>query len=434
MSLHPTSDPSLRSFIEVPADHFYPIQNLPFGVFRRRGGSLASVGVRIGDYVLDCAVLEERRLFRGEYLLGRRPFSQSSLNMFMGLGKAAWTEARRTLQELLSHDNPTLQEDVALLDQLLVRIEDAEVFMPAHIGDYTDFYASRQHATNVGTMFRGADNALQPNWLHLPVGYHGRASSVVLSGTNVVRPNGQRKGPDDPVPVFGPSRLLDFELELGTFVGVGNDLGHPIPIRNMSEHIFGMVLVNDWSARDIQAWEYVPLGPFLGKNFATSISPWIVPMEALEPFRVNGEPQEGDNPEVLPYLRQEEPRVLDIELEVLLQPEGAVSPTRIVQGNARYLYWSFEQQLAHHTINGCNMRSGDLIASGTISGDEEQSFGSLLERTWRGTKPLTLADGSSRTFMEDGDTLTIRGWAQGDGYRIGLGEVTGTILPAPDHL
>lgn len=429
MSENPTHASSLRSFIDLPEDHLYPIQNLPFGVFRRKGGSTPGVGVRLGDFVVDCAVLEERRLFRGEYLGGRRPFSQSSLNMFMGLGRPAWREARRSLQDLLRHDNDMLRDDVALRDQVFVPVEDAELLMPAQIGDYTDFYASRQHATNVGTMFRGAENALQPNWLHLPVGYHGRASSVVVSGTDVVRPSGQLK-PEDGPPTFGPSRLMDFELELGIFVGPGNELGDPITMDHVGEHIFGMVLVNDWSARDIQKWEYVPLGPFLGKSFATTISPWIVSMEALAPFRVEGEQQAGDNPEVLPYLQQQEPRVFDLELEVLLQAGGEGAPVTIARSNARNLYWSFEQQLVHHSVNGCNMRPGDLLASGTISGSEPDSFGSMLELSWRGSRPIELANGETRSFLQDGDVVIMRGWGQGEGYRIGLGEVRGRLLPA----
>jgi fumarylacetoacetase len=429
VSDNPTHASSLRSFIDIPEDHHFPIQNLPFGVFRRKGGSTPGVGVRLGDYVIDCAVLEERRLFRGEYLAGRRPFSQSSLNMFMGLGRPAWREARRSLQDLLRHDSDVLRDDVALRDQVFVPIDDAEVMMPAQIGDYTDFYASRQHATNVGTMFRGADNALQPNWLHLPVGYHGRASSVVVSGTDVVRPMGQLK-PEDGPPTYGASRLMDFELELGVFVGPGNELGERIAMDGVGEHIFGMVLVNDWSARDIQKWEYVPLGPFLGKSFATSISPWIVSMEALAPFRVEGEPQEGDNPTVLPYLRQDGPRVFDIHLEVLLRGEGMTEPVVIAKSNARNLYWSFEQQLVHHCVNGCNMRPGDLLASGTISGSEPGSYGSMLELSWRGSRPVDVGNGETRSFLKDGDQVILRGWAQGDGYRIGLGEVIGTVLPA----
>ena len=303
--------------------------------------------------------------------------------------------------------------------------------LPAEIGDYTDFYSSRQHATNVGTMFRGPENALMPNWLHLPVGYHGRASSVVLSGTEVVRPKGQQK-PDDGAPVFGPSKLLDIELELGFFVGPGNELGSPIPIEDAREHIFGFVLVNDWSARDIQKWEYVPLGPFLGKSFATSISPWVVPTAALDPFRVAGEAQDASagNPEPLPYLRQSGERSLDIELAVKLKTAQMDEAETVARSNARYLYWSPEQQLAHHTVNGCNARPGDLMASGTISGETEDSYGSFLELTWRGTRPIQLPSGETRTFLADGDSVVLAGEAVRDGVRISFGEVEGTIAPA----
>lgn len=425
--MNETHDPSLRSFVDVAPDSHFPIQNLPFGVFRRKIGGPGHVGVAIGDHVLDLGVIEERRLFKGEYLGGRRTFSQSSLNLFMGLGRPAWREARRSIQDLLRHDNPTLRDDEALRDQALVPMDTVEMLLPAQIGDYTDFYSSRQHATNVGTMFRGPENALMPNWLHLPVGYHGRASSVVVSGTDVVRPQGQLK-PDDGPPVFGASRLLDFELEMGFFVGPGNDLGRPIPIDEAGEHIFGLCLVNDWSARDIQKWEYVPLGPFLGKSFATSVSPWIVTLEALEPFRRPGEPQH--DPDVLAYLQQDGGRVFDVHLEVGLQTEAMKAPAVIARSNAQHLYWSVEQQLAHHTVNGCNARPGDLMASGTISGPEKDAYGSLLELTWRGTEPLALPDGSERTFLQDGDLLRMTGWAEGDGYRVGFGEVSGRVLPA----
>ncbi|RMI20619.1 MAG: fumarylacetoacetase, partial [Calditrichaeota bacterium] len=295
------------------------------------------------------------------------------------------------------------------------------------IGDYTDFYASKEHATNVGSMFRGKENALMPNWVWIPVGYHGRASSVVLSGTPIRRPVGQTKPEDSDHPVFGPSRLLDFELEMGFFVGPGNALGEPIPIEKAEEHIFGLVLVNDWSARDIQKWEYQPLGPFLAKNFATSISPWIVPLDALEPFRCPGPPQE---PEPLPYLRQNQPGAFDIHLEVYLQSERMDSPTRICQTNFRYMYWSMAQQLTHHTITGCNLRPGDLMASGTISGPTPDSYGSMLELAWRGTRPVPISPGETRSFLHDGDTVVMTGWAQGNGYRVGFGELRGKILPA----
>ena len=425
--MNETHNPALRSFVDVAPDSHFPIQNLPFGVFKRKVGGGGRVGVAIGEYVLDLRVVEERKLFKGEYLGGRRTFSQSSLNLFMGLGRPAWREARRSIQDLLRHDNPTLRDDEALREQALVPMSEVEMLLPAQIGDYTDFYSSRQHATNVGSMFRDPDNALLPNWLHLPVGYHGRSSSVVVSGTDVVRPQGQLKPNDDEPPVFGPSRLLDFELEMGFFVGPGNDLGSPIPIENADEHIFGLCLVNDWSARDIQKWEYVPLGPFLGKSFATSVSPWVVTLEALEPFRTPGEPQ--TDPQILPYLQQDGDRSFDIHLEVRLKGEGMKEAAVIARSNAQNLYWSVEQQLAHHTINGCNAQPGDLMASGTISGTEKGSYGSMLELSWRGTDPVQLP-GGERKFLQDGDEVKLTGWAEGNGYRIGFGEVSGRILPA----
>ncbi len=430
--MNPTHDPTLRSFIDVHSDSPFPIQNLPFGVFERKAGGRARVGVAIGDQVLDLAVLEEEKLFGGEHLAGQRVFAHSSLNLFMGLGRPAWREARRTIQNLLRHDNPTLRDDAGLRKRAFVSQDDVEMLLPAQIGDYTDFYSSRQHATNVGSMFRDPNNALLPNWLHLPVGYHGRASSVVVSGTDVVRPHGQLRPNDDEPPTFGPSKLLDFELEMGFFVGPGNELGESISIDEAEQHIFGFVLVNDWSARDIQKWEYVPLGPFLGKSFATSVSPWVVTAEALEPFRVEGESQtpEAGNPPLLDYLKQQGKRSLDIHLEVGLWPEDADRPTTIAESNAKYLYWSPEQQLTHHTVNGCNARPGDLMASGTISGEEKGSYGSMLELSWRGTDPVPLRDGDERTFLKDGDLVTMNGWAQGDGYRVGFGEVHGRVLPA----
>jgi fumarylacetoacetase len=301
------------------------------------------------------------------------------------------------------------------------------MLLPVEIGDYTDFYSSREHATNVGTMLRGADNALQPNWLHLPVAYHGRASSVVVGGTDLHRPMGQTKPTDAPAPVFGPSKSVDFELEMGAFIGPGNALGEPIPIGAAADHLFGLVLVNDWSARDIQAWEYVPLGPFLAKNFGTSISPWVVPMAALEPFRTAG-PKQDPNP--LPYLRSPGDWAFDIQLEVAIQGTGMDRPHTVCRSNAKHLYWNVCQQLAHHTVNGCNLRTGDLLATGTISGPTPDSYGSMLELSWRGSKPIAFPNGETRTFLRDGDRVTMTGWCQGEGYRVGFGEVTGTLLPA----
>ena len=430
----------MPSFLPIPDDSDFTLDNLPYGIFSPEGEE-PRVGVALGAHVVDLAVLEHAGCFDGTFLRDHPAFDQSTLNLFMSLGKPAWDEARRTLQDLLGDDTPTLRDDDELRGAVLHRQDAVTMHLPFEIGDYTDFYASRQHATNVGTMFRGEENALMPNWLHLPVGYHGRASSVVVSGTEVVRPAGQTK-PEDADPVYGPSRLLDFELELGAVVGPGNQMGTAIDVDEAREHIFGYVLVNDWSARDIQKWEYVPLGPFLGKSFCTSISPWVVPAAALEPFRVEGERQAGDNPVPLPYLQQNTPRSLDIALDVAIESEQmrqkGEAPHVVARSNAQNLYWSFEQQLAHHTVNGCPMRPGDLFASGTISGDEPgsdtepSSYGSMLEITWRGQHPVELPTGESRKFIADGDRVIMRGRAEKGGVRVGFGEVSGLVVPNPN--
>ena len=424
----------MTSFLDLPADSPFGLHNLPYGVFSVEGAA-PRVGVRVGDHVLDLGALEAAGLLDAGS--GETVFDRPALNAFMALGKRAWDTVRARLQDLLSADGDgALRDDDALRASALVPLADVTMHLPAEIGDYTDFYSSRQHATNVGTMFRGPENALMPNWLHLPVGYHGRASSVVVSGTPVVRPSGQTKPDDDAPPAFGPSRLLDIELELGFFTGPGNDLGTPIPVDEAHDHIFGFVLVNDWSARDIQKWEYVPLGPFLGKSFATSVSPWVVPTAALDGARLEGEAQDasGGNPDVLPYLRQSGPRSLDVALEVRLESaamrQAGTPPELVSRSNARYLYWSPEQQLAHHTVNGCNTRPGDLMASGTISGETEDSYGSLLELTWRGTKPIALPGGEERTFLADGDRVVLTGEARSGDVRVGFGEVSGRVEPA----
>ena len=423
-----TIDRSLRSFVDVPAASHFPIHNLPFGVFRPSAGLAPRIGVAIGDAVLDLSILADRGLLNGRKLRNGDAFRQPNLNAFMALGQSAWREARSRLTQLLRADEPTLRDDSGVRKAAFHRRSKVEMLLPAAIGDYTDFYSSREHATNVGVMFRGPDNALQPNWLHLPVGYHGRSSSVVVSGTDIRRPMGQTKADDADRPSYGPSRLMDFELEMGFFVGPGNTLGEPIPIADTMEHIFGMVLVNDWSARDIQKWEYVPLGPFLGKNFGTSISPWIVTMDALEPFRCAGPAQ--DDPEPLDYLRNPGPCAYDIHLEVALQSEMMTEPATIATSNFKYMYWSICQQLAHHTVNGCNARPGDLYGSGTISGPEKHERGSMLELSWRGTETIELPNGEERKFLADGDTVTMTGWCERDGVKVGFGEVTGTLLPA----
>jgi len=426
LSTDPTTAPDLNSFVEAAPESHFPIQNLPFGIFTRRDHTGPRAGVRIGDQVLDLAALQERGLGT-QAPLHRGLFAQPDLNAFLALGRPAWRTARELISNLLCIDTPTLRDDSELRSQALVPIAEVEMAMPVAIGDYTDFYSSREHATNVGTMFRGEENALMPNWLHLPVAYHGRASSVVLSGTEIRRPRGQVMPEGAEHPVYSPSHLLDFELEMGFFTGPGNELGHPITVADAHHQIFGMVLVNDWSARDIQKWEYQPLGPFNAKNFATSISPWIVTLDALEPFRCAGPHQD---PEPLDYLRDTGERAYDIALEVWLQSEKMENPARISRSNFRHLYWSINQQLAHHTVTGCNVRPGDLMASGTISAPDPDGFGSLLELTWKGTKPLIFADGEQRKFLADGDTVTMTGFCQGDGYRVGFGQVSGKILPA----
>ncbi|GMQ81380.1 MAG: fumarylacetoacetase [Rhodothermia bacterium] len=410
----------LRSFIDVPVDHDFPIQNLPYSVFRSKDGNRPCVA--IGDYILDLATLESEGLLQTD----QNYFDGDTLNAFMEAGPSVWRVVRDRLQELLSSECEELRENGNLKSRTLHDRLRAHLVLPVTVGDYTDFYSSREHATNVGTMFRGADKALMENWLHLPVGYHGRASSIVVSGTDIHRPKGQLKPENEP-PVHGPSMLMDFELEMGFFVGPGNPLGHPIDVQDAEDHIFGLVLVNDWSARDIQKWEYVPLGPFLGKSFATTISPWIITLDALAPFRCAGPAQD---PTPLPYLNASKDGAFDIVLEVGVQSSSMTEPSTVCRSNYRYLYWSAAQQLAHHTVNGCNSRPGDLMASGTISGPTPDSYGSMLEISWRGSKPLTLSNGEERKFIQDGDQVIVSGFAQGADYRIGFGEAAGTLLPA----
>ena len=416
----------MKSFIDVAPDSHFPIQNLPFGVFKPANAA-ARVGVAIGDLVLDLSVLEARGDFRSPEFGSKPVFSADGLNGFLALGRPAWKKTRDVIQHLLNAETPTLRDDAELRSRAFHEQKEVTMQLPAHIGDYTDFYSSYHHAHNVGTMLRGPENALMPNWKWLPVAYHGRASSIVVSGTDVRRPKGKIKPPDAQSPVFGPSRSFDFELETAFLIGPGNTLGNPIPIEHATDHIFGLVLMNDWSARDVQAWEYQPLGPFLAKNFCTSISPWVVTLDALEPFRKPLAPQD---PEPLPYLRRPNDFTYDIQLEAHLQTPALTAPHAITRTNFQNLYWSISQQLAHHTVNGCNLQPGDLLASGTISGATEESRGCMLELTWRGAKPLALPNGESRKWLEDGDRLTITGWAQGEGYRVGFGEVRGGILPA----
>jgi len=384
------------------------------------------VGVAIGDEIVDLAALQAAGLLK---LSAAKTdvFARDTLNDFIALGRETWRSVRVQLSALLARDTAMLRDDAALRARVLVRQADAKLHLPVHIPGYTDFYSSKEHATNVGSMFRDPKNALLPNWSEMPIGYNGRASSVVVSGTPVRRPNGQLKLPDQERPVFGACRKLDIELETGFVIGSGNALGEPVACTDAEAHIFGMVLLNDWSARDIQQWEYVPLGPFNAKTFATTISPWIVTLDALEPFRVAQPVQE---PAPLAYLRHEGRHAFDITLEVTLRPQQAKRASTIARTNFRHMYWTMAQQLAHHTVSGCNTRVGDLMGSGTISGPTDDSFGSLLELTWNGNKPLELNEGGTRSFIEDGDELTLLGWCQGDGYRVGFGACAGEIVPA----
>ncbi|RXG92217.1 fumarylacetoacetase [Bradyrhizobium zhanjiangense] len=423
MTTHP-NDPSLRSFIDVDPASDFPIQNLPYGVFSTAGNPTPRIGVAIGNYVLDLWELEQdSRLDVGP--LG--VFSGASLNPFMALGPKVWTKTRARISELLRHDHPELRDNEELRSRALVQMRDAKLHLPFAVSGYTDFYSSKEHATNVGVMFRGKDNALQPNWLHMPIAYNGRASTVVVSGTKVKRPRGQLKPPNVEVPNFAPCKRLDFELEMGVVIGQPSPMGGMLSESQAEEMIFGFVLLNDWSARDIQQWEYVPLGPFLAKAFATSISPWVVTREALEPFRLKG-PEQAPVP--LDYLKQSKPQNYDIALDVSLRAAGANAPASISRTNFKYMYWSSVQQLMHHASSGCAMNVGDLLGSGTISGPEKDQRGSLLEISWNGTEPVELPGGIKRSFLEDGDSLVMRGWCQGKGYRVGFGEVEGTILAA----
>jgi fumarylacetoacetase len=423
VTAHP-NDPKLRSFIDVAPDSHLPIQNLPYGVFSAKDGLAARVGVAIGDYVLDLWQLAQDCRFD---VVEPGVFAASQLNPFMALGPKAWSSTRARISELLRHDHPELRDNEKLRKRALVPMADVKLHLPFAVSGYTDFYSSKEHTTNVGVMFRGKDNALQPNWLHMPIGYNGRASTVVVSGTPVRRPRGQLKPPTAEVPSFGPCKRLDFELEMGVVVGQPSVMGEMLTEKQAEEMIFGFVILNDWSARDIQQWEYVPLGPFQAKVFATSISPWVVTREALEPFRLHGPAQD---PKPLPYLQQVQPNNYDMALEVGLRAAPMNTPVNISRTNFKYMYWSSVQQLVHHASSGCAMNVGDLLGSGTISGPEKDQRGSLLEISWNGTEPVELPGGVKRTFLEDGDSLVMRGWCQGDGYRVGFGEVEGTILAA----
>jgi len=420
---HP-NDPKLRSFIAVDPSSDFPIQNLPYGVFSAKDGLAPRVGVAIGNYVLDLwGLAQDCRIDVVEPAV----FAAPTLNPFMALGPKVWTSTRARISELLREDHPELRDNQELRRRALVPMRDVRLHLPISVSGYTDFYSSKEHATNVGVMFRGKDNALQPNWLHMPIGYNGRASTVVVSGTRVRRPRGQLKPPNVEAPSFGPCKRLDFELEMGVVIGQPSPMGEMLNEKQAEDMIFGFVILNDWSARDIQQWEYVPLGPFQAKAFATSISPWVVTREALEPFRLHGPTQD---PVPLPYLRQTSANNFDLELDVSLRAAGMNEAKTICRTNFKYMYWSSVQQLVHHAACGCAMNVGDLLGSGTISGPEKHQRGSLLEISWNGSEPVELGGGVKRSFLEDGDSLAMRGWCQGDGYRVGFGEVEGTIWPA----
>jgi fumarylacetoacetase len=418
-----TNNPNRKTWLDVPLNSDFPIQNIPFGVFLTKE-DVITIGTRIGDYAIDLGALQQLNYFEGIDLTDDM-FMQDTLNDFISDGKKTWRLVRNRISDIFEINNPKLRDNPEHKGIVIFKMEDVEMQLPVLIGDYTDFYSSKEHATNVGKMFRDPENALLPNWLHIPVGYHGRSSTIVPSGIPVHRPMGQTLPNGESTPVFGPSRLVDFELETAFITTDVNTMGENIPISEAEDYIFGMVLLNDWSARDIQKWEYVPLGPFLAKNFASSISPWIVTMDALEPFRTKGPNQE---PMPLPYLQQKGKHAFDINLEVYIEPEN-VKPSLVSKSNFKYMYWSMSQQLAHHTSNGCRVNSGDMMGSGTISGPTPDSYGSMLELTWSGQNPIKMNDGSDRKFINDNDTVIIKGYCQNSSVRIGFGEVSSKLLP-----
>ena len=424
-----TIDKNLTSFIDIAADSDFSIHNLPYGIFSDAkdvtGNNNRRAGVAIGEQVLDLSILEAEGLLS---LAGGPYFDQPTLNAFIDSGRDNWTKARSTIQTLLFADIDTLRDNKDLQAKALFKQADVTMHLPVHVPGFTDFYSSKEHATNVGTMFRDPKNALLANWTEMPVGYNGRASTVIVSGTDVIRPSGQLKPNADERPIFSPCKRLDFELETAFVVGRGNDIGQPITVDAATDHIFGMVLLNDWSARDIQKWEYVPLGPFNAKTFASEVSPWIVTMDALAPFKTACPTQE---PKPLAYLNEKDSNnSFDINLSVELLPENSDEATVVCDTNFKYMYWSMAQQLTHHTITGCKVEVGDMMGSGTISGPTPDSYGSMLEIAWNATKPVTLKGGETRSFIEDGDTVIMKGYSEKDGIRVGFGEVRGKVLPA----
>lgn len=418
------NDPKRKTWLDTSPDTDFPIQNIPFGVFLT-SDDIITIGTRIGDYAIDLGALHQLGYFKGIDLTDDI-FLQDTLNDFISDGRKTWRLVRDRIADIFDIKNSDLRDNEDHKKHVLFTLDEIEMQLPVQVGDYTDFYSSKEHATNVGTMFRGKENALMPNWMHIPVGYHGRSSSIIPSGINIRRPWGQTLPEGATEPVFGPSKLVDFELEMAFITTDANVLGEPIPVNEAEEYIFGLVLFNDWSARDIQKWEYVPLGPFLAKNFASSISPWIVTLDALQPFKV-----EGPKPETkqLPYLQSKGKKSYDINLEVYIAPEDG-EETKISTSNFKYMYWNMSQQLAHHTVNGCNVNSGDMMGSGTISGETPDSYGSMLELTWRGAKPIKLSDGSERKFINDNDTVIMKGYCQNSQVRIGFGECRAKLLPA----
>ncbi len=419
------NSPSLTSWVEIAADSDFPIQNIPFGIISY-GGNSPRPASRIGDYAIDLSVLSDLGYFDSLGIDNLGVFYAPVLNDFIALGKPVWQAVRQQISDLLNIENQELQGNENHTQQVLRPIHEVTVHLPVEVGDYTDFYSSIDHATNVGTMFRDPDNALFPNWKHLPVGYHGRSSSIVVSGAEIHRPKGQTKADDAESPTFGPSRLFDFELEMAFVTGKQTQLGEAVDVNKAEDYIFGMLIFNDLSARDIQKWEYVPLGPFLSKNFGSVVSPWIITLDALEPFKLDAPAQD---PEVLPYLKVDDRKNHDIKLDVFIKPDGG-EENHVCASNYKYLYWTMSQQLAHQTVNGCNINVGDMYASGTISGPTPESYGSMLELSWRGSKPIRLNDGTERRFVNDNDTIIMRAYAEKDGVRIGFGESVTKVLPS----
>lgn len=420
------NDPKLRSWIGVDRKSDFPIQNLPFGIFKPKNKTTPRAGTRIGSTVIDLSAIAAKGYFADAGITDKTIFSKPYLNDFIALGKPVWRAVRNKLSDIFNEKNREFWDTDDFKEELFYKSYDVEMLMPVKVGDYTDFYSSIEHATNVGKMFRDPDNALLPNWRHIPVGYHGRASSIVISGTDIHRPVGQTKSDDKDTPDFGPCRLFDFELEMAFITGKPTQLGQRINIDEAEDYIFGMVLFNDLSARDIQKWEYVPLGPFLSKNFGSVISPWIITLDALEPFRLKGPEQ---TPKPLPYLEYQGNGNYDIQLEVLIQPENT-DPHTVCRSNFKYMYWNMFQQLTHQTVTGCNINVGDMYASGTISGPTPDSYGSMLELSWRGSKPIAMPDGTQRKFIHDNDAIIMKGFAEKDGVRIGFGECKTKVLPA----